>query len=117
MKRDIPLAKATDTCISNKGVDIQASMQRSHTRSFKHILRQARVRRKVAIAETGKGLFLSAALSAKTKREVAQFNSHFDARVARRTPAGEKCGRAKQKGRQGTLSSLREVRLSRTGSQ
>jgi len=50
------------------------------------------------LQKRGKGPFLSAALSAKTKREVVQFNSRFDARGS--ANAGwEKRGRAKQKGR------------------
>lgn len=45
--------------------------------------------------------FLSATLGAKTKREVAQFNSHFDARVARRPPAGKNAAAWSGKGAKG----------------
>lgn len=44
-----------------------------------------------------RAFILSAALSVKTKREVAQFNSHFDARGSPNA-SWEKRGRAKQKG-------------------
>lgn len=79
-------------------------MQRSYTRSFKqHILRQARIRRKVAIAETGKGLFFCRQHSVQKQKGKWRNSIRISTLVARRTPAGEKRGRAKQKGRQGIL--------------
>lgn len=79
-------------------------------RSFKqHVLRQACVRRKCD-CRNGRELFLSAALNAKTKREVAQFNSHFDIRGSPNA-SWEKRDCAKQKGTKGKSKAFYEVSI------